>query len=201
MPSPQPGLAGAAGERSCLQQHQSPRQGGLWGSTEELPDTAAACSCCTGQVNHQHEHQGPLWENMHSAAPRGSGIHLTLQIAFTQLDEGIVDDGECLRGQGTGWHKPGLQKPGRKTRAVDMALHCSLPPSPLLKWQFFMHGGGELCIPGMSPIVGTTSIALLSATAKSSLECSQPKAVLTQFSTAEKTWEGQSFHKLTCTYK
>lgn len=87
----------------------------------------------------------------------------------------------------------GLQKPGRKTYAVGIALHCSPFSFPITQvaichaWSLrALHAASRECHP---PLVPT---ALLPATAKSSLVCSQPKAVLTQFSTAEKTWEGQS---------
>lgn len=115
--------------------------------------------------------------------------HLTVQPAFTQLDEGIGDDVDCFRVYGVA----GLQKPGRKTHAVDMALHCSPSSFPVTKvaichmWSLrALHAASQEC---HLPLVPT---ALLPATAKASPECSQPKAVLTQFSTAEKTWEGQS---------
>lgn len=88
----------------------------------------------------------------------------------------------------------GLQKPGRKTHAVDMALRWSPSSFPIIKvsichaWSLrALHAASQECPPSLGPT------ALLPAIAKSSLECSQPKAALTQFSTAENTWEGQSW--------
>lgn len=108
--------------------------------------------------------------------------HLTVQPAFTQLDEGIVDDVECFRD-------------GRPPKAWEENTCCAHGSAllPFTKvaichaWSLrALHAASQECHPSLVPT------ALLPATAKSSLECSQPKVVLTQFSTAEKTWEGQS---------
>lgn len=87
----------------------------------------------------------------------------------------------------------GLQKAGRKTHAVDMALHCSPSSFPVTKvaiccaWSLTaLCAASQECHPLLVPA------ALLPATAKSSLECSQPKVVLTPFSIVKRPGKGRA---------
>lgn len=107
MPSPQPGLAGAAGERGCFQQHESPRQAGLWGGTEEPPPHQCLTQLLpipTAQAKEiiSREHLGAFVVK----ALRGFGIPSGTAAAFTQQGEGIVDGVECFRGQSVWGGRP-----------------------------------------------------------------------------------------------
>lgn len=113
-----------------------------------VPHTAAAYSCCTGQINHQQWAPGAFvekhgfkqyWEDLVS--------HLTVQPALKQPDEGIVGDVECFRGQSVrGGTTQGSKSLGGKHMLWTWLCTAPLPPSPLLTWQFVTHGAWELCM-------------------------------------------------------
>lgn len=85
----------------------------------------------------------------------------------------------------------GLQKPGRKRHSVDMALHCSPSSFPVTKVAI-CHAWSTRAL-HLHPRNVTHRWYQQHCHSQVFPWGLQPKAVLTQFSTAEKIWEGQSW--------
>lgn len=105
-----PGLAGAQG-RGAASNNESPRQAGLWGTQRSSLPTSALHNCCLFPLHRPNKSSagstwglcGITWIQQHR---EDLVSRLTLQPAFTQLDEGIVDDAECFRSQSVWGGRP-----------------------------------------------------------------------------------------------
>lgn len=119
------------------------RQG--FGGTEELPPLLCLTqllSIPAAQARWiiSRDHLQPLWKNMDSAASRGFGTPPNTAASFYTARWGHC--GWCWVFQG--WQaSKGL---GGKHMLCTWLCTAPLPPSPLLKWQFVMHGAWELCM-------------------------------------------------------